>query len=191
MRIKLTRYIPDGYKEFKPELEDYPKNMFACYVNLEQPHNPRAIFFTGKQSKSTWHYRFPDIEQMKKKINESISNLMSWEDTKAERKENRKKDISEIKVGDLFVCSWGYDQTNVDFYQVVDVKGKTFTIRAIAGRIVEGSTYSHGMADMRVAVKDAFLKNSEPIVKRSLKMNSYSWLSKTTEKDHHYCSWYA
>jgi hypothetical protein len=26
-----------------------------------------------------------------------------------------------VKVGDIYVSCWGYDQTNVDFYQVVDV----------------------------------------------------------------------
>lgn len=24
-----------------------------------------------------------------------------------------------VKVGDVFTCSWGYDQTNVDFYRVI------------------------------------------------------------------------
>ena len=26
---------------------------------------------------------------------------------------------ADIKVGDIFSCSWGYDQTNVDFYMCV------------------------------------------------------------------------
>ena len=30
-----------------------------------------------------------------------------------------------VKVGDLFVSSWGYEQTNVDYYQVVSVHGKS------------------------------------------------------------------
>lgn len=30
-----------------------------------------------------------------------------------------------IKVGDIFYMSWGYEQTNVDFFQVVALKGKT------------------------------------------------------------------
>lgn len=30
-----------------------------------------------------------------------------------------------VKVGDLFFDSWGYEQTNVDFYQVVKLRGKT------------------------------------------------------------------
>lgn len=30
-----------------------------------------------------------------------------------------------VKVGDIFYASWGYDQTNVDFFQVVALVGKT------------------------------------------------------------------
>ena len=36
-----------------------------------------------------------------------------------------------IQVGDVFVESWGYDQTNIDFYQVVRVMPKSVEIQAI------------------------------------------------------------
>lgn len=29
-----------------------------------------------------------------------------------------------VSVGDVFVSSWGYEQTNVTFYQVLSVHGK-------------------------------------------------------------------
>lgn len=30
-----------------------------------------------------------------------------------------------FEIGDILYCSWGYEQTNIDFYQVVDKRGKT------------------------------------------------------------------
>lgn len=36
-----------------------------------------------------------------------------------------------IKVGDIFYHSWGYEQTNIDFYQVIAVTAKTVSIREI------------------------------------------------------------
>ena len=30
-----------------------------------------------------------------------------------------------VKVGDVFVDSWGWEQTNIDFYQVVGLRGKS------------------------------------------------------------------
>lgn len=193
MKTKYERFIPEGYVQFKPELGDYPKDMFACYVNAKQKQ-PVAIFYAGKQSKPTWHYRFNSIEELQKKINESIKRLMSWHEMKEDRKLKKKEDISKIKVGDLFSSSWGYEQTNVDFYQVVSVKGKSFTIKQIKSRTIDGSEKDYnGMADRRCAVKDAFLDEEKypPMTKRSLKLTSYSWLSPTTENEPHYCSWYA
>lgn len=37
------------------------------------------------------------------------------------------------KVGDLFYSSWGYDQTNIDFYQVTSVKRRMVGLTPIAG----------------------------------------------------------
>jgi len=44
-----------------------------------------------------------------------------------------------VKVGDIFYNSWGYDQTNIDWYQVVAVSpsGKTCKIRRIEGKLKE------------------------------------------------------
>lgn len=41
------------------------------------------------------------------------------------------------KVGDILVCSWGYDQTNIDWYEVIAVTKASVRIRKMAGRILE------------------------------------------------------
>ncbi len=41
-----------------------------------------------------------------------------------------------LKVGDILSSSWGYDQINVDFYQVVNTKNKTVDIRRVSSRVV-------------------------------------------------------
>ncbi len=39
-----------------------------------------------------------------------------------------------VKLGTIFVASWGYEQTNVDFYQVVTVVGPwTIEVRQVSG----------------------------------------------------------
>lgn len=35
----------------------------------------------------------------------------------------------EVKAGDIFVCSWGYDQTNVDFYKVISRTAKSVRVQ--------------------------------------------------------------
>ena len=41
------------------------------------------------------------------------------------------KPLPTVNVGDIYVCSWGYDQTNIDYYKVVNVKNKTVNLVSI------------------------------------------------------------
>ena len=59
-----------------------------------------------------------------------------------------------IKIGDIFYNSWGYDQTNIDFFQVVSVTAKTVSIREIRGNITEYN--AHNMTGHTEAKKDCF-----------------------------------
>jgi hypothetical protein len=66
--------------------------------------------------------------------------------------------ITPIKVGDIFRMSWGYDQTNVNFFQVTRLsKGGVF-IREIGSTSAGGEGF---MCRNVVAVKDSFIQNSQ------------------------------
>ena len=174
-----TRYVPQGFIKYSPEIGDYP-NLFEVYLDLEKL---TAIFYSKKQSTHTWFNRFRTVEDMKKKINDTISSLMSWEDKKVERKEARKAPHS-LKVGDILYSSWGYDQTNINFYQVLKlVSDRTVQIREIHSRIVEGG---NGPSQYVEAVKDSFIepfngsKRGEVLTKRvsatnDIKLSSYEY----------------
>ena len=95
-------------------------------------------------------------------------------------------------VGDIIHHSWGWEQTQCDYYQITEVTPHGATIRAIQSAAVDGSTVSHGMADRRTAVKDAFC--GEPFKVRidgggyvtTLKHgNASKWDGRAN-----YCSWY-
>ncbi|MGI6234408.1 MAG: hypothetical protein ACOYI6_04035 [Christensenellales bacterium] len=62
-----------------------------------------------------------------------------------ERKRQPSQNMHGVHVGDLFYVSWGYEQTNVDFWQVVELKGKqTAIIRQIYSELVEATGYMTG-----------------------------------------------
>lgn len=48
-----------------------------------------------------------------------------------------------MEVGTFFTCSWGYDQTNVDFYRVMEVSpsGKTIKVQRWQAKSVAGDGY--------------------------------------------------
>ena len=46
--------------------------------------------------------------------------------------------LNELEVGDIFVSSWGYGQTNIDFYELVAFAGKTqVVLRPIEKKITK------------------------------------------------------
>lgn len=67
---------------------------------------------------------------------------------------------AKVNVGDIFYSSWGYDQTNVDFYQVVAMTEKTVQLREIKAEMVEGD----GWSGKKIGKKDTFI--GDPIRKK-------------------------
>lgn len=72
--------------------------------------------------------------------------------------------VATPKVGDILVSSWGYDQTNVDFYKVIRTTPKSIVIRQIQGKTTE---QGHMCGTSVPAQPHTFLDyNNEPLTKR-------------------------
>ena len=118
-----------------------------------------AMGFVGRTVKPVFNYLFSSESKMIDFIRTwAQRNLLSAQN-KAQRKEEQKALQNEIekfvKVGDVFVSSWGYEQTNIDYYQVVGIKGKsTLTLREISAEVVESTHYDAGR---KVPSKDNFI----------------------------------
>ena len=126
-----ARWIPSGYELIAKD-EQYG---FEVYSITQDNGRIYAIAYGGKRTKCDWHYRFKDELSLKKKIDETLEGFIAWNERKAKYKAERNKP-HDVKVGDVFRCSWGYDQTNVDFYQCTKVIGAFVEIREI-GQMAE------------------------------------------------------
>ena len=159
-----------------------------------------AYGYVGKSKKTKWACRFQSKENMDEYIDTFFKKQEELRKFKEEEKNRRKvlkeKKAENIKVGDILTGSWGWEQTNVEAYQVIDKPAKfTVVLREINVESVKDSTLSHGMADHVLPVKDSFVKGSEPIKKRignygNIKINSIISLSKWDGRKM-YRSWYA
>lgn len=69
--------------------------------------------------------------------------------------------FSDIQPGTIFVSSWGYDQTNIDFYQVISRTSKMVTVRAIRTK----SEPAHVMGSYVEPIPNAFLDSDHPFDK--------------------------
>lgn len=122
------RYVPQGY-----ELAFNHDNL-GIQVYFNDTNGCYGLCFVGRAVKPTWHYRFKNAEQRQKQVSETFERIQSWKDAKAARKAKAAEAQANhgVKVGDVFRSSWGYDQTNVDYYQVVAIGNKTATFCKIA-----------------------------------------------------------
>lgn len=88
-----------------------------------------------------------DIDLLKKrgKVPKDFKGFTTQRDFKTKGKSPGKSQAKKVdpnapvKVGDIFYDSWGYDQTNIDWYQVVELtkSGKSVKVRPIAGKTKE------------------------------------------------------
>lgn len=101
-----------------------------------------------------------------------------------------------LEVGDILSQSWGHEQTNVNFYQVVEIKGKSsVVVQEISGKIRQ-DTNGNGMSGYCVAVPNKFIgKQIKKIAKNgSVSLDGYcanKWGNIENPGKELYCSWYA
>ena len=145
--------------------------------------------------KIEFNYRFRNAERMFEFAKGFLAGLADKEQVKAERKAKRAAEraaaIESVKEGDIFVASWGWEQTNVDAYQVVEKKGATVTLREIALESVEGS--EGFMSDRVVPVKDCFIGDAfkKRITGRGINISDCQYASPMGDREDFYRSWYA
>ena len=112
-----------------------------------------GVAFAGKSNDPLWYLIFRSDAERMRKIQASIAARKEVLGYKAKEKAERAALAHTVKVGDIFETNWGYDQTNVNFYEVVEVRGKQIVAREIAGRISDRS----GDADYVVPVPGQFV----------------------------------
>lgn len=83
----------------------------------------------------------------RKKVESILANVKSKTNEKATLDAARASFVNPFKVGQIFYDSWGYDQTNIDFYEVVEVLKRAVKLRKIGQKKVEGSSESWGMSE--------------------------------------------
>lgn len=88
------------------------------------------VAFQGKAVKPAANYTFARADQASKWIATWREGLLSRAAMMAEHKAKRES-ANVLQVGDVLRSSWGYDQTNVDYYQVTRTSGRSVWVRTI------------------------------------------------------------
>ncbi|WP_157869600.1 hypothetical protein [Thiomonas arsenitoxydans] len=85
--------------------------------------------FTGRRTKRDFYERHRDMAGVQARCDAALKVCREL----AEERRAAKQGQRGVSVGDVLVCSWGYEQTNIDFYEVVALNGaQSATLRKIA-----------------------------------------------------------
>lgn len=189
-----------GYSEVKTA--DFGVEVFYCLTTN------KAVCYLGKSLKSFWHYRFPSttamLDKIEKTVNNYVLNKQNEKDKKNKITEAQKKLVAKdhFQIGDIILNSWGYDQTNIDYYQIIEVKNKMIVAKAIHQTFLKSEGLS-SLASYVMPDKDNFSQNGEVL---NLKLKYTFWNNalevticnpksffyfKKWDGEKNYCSWYA
>ncbi len=144
--------------------------MTTATMRMNEQHNGIEITFSAKPDSATldtlksngfrWHrsggYWYNRNTETNRAIAEAITNGATEAPKSDSEKVMKKSDTKKankygVKVGDWFEASWGYEQANVDFFQVVALVGESSVrVRQANPQMIEEDAYSHGMAADRV-----------------------------------------
>ncbi len=99
-----------------------------------------------------------------------------------------------VSVNDVLASSWGYEQTNVSFYQVISLHGKkTVTVRKISSEVCRDGA----MSGYKKPILNDFI--GEPLRRQVKEYDSVPLIKiedfesarlTTLDKEHFFSSWY-
>lgn len=184
--MKKQRYVPDNFQLVLGE-----EGSTAIY-HADAPVTKRfsSMRFVRKKSKPTDYYYYPTAEQRDAADKKFLENQKQIIEHKAKRRAEAKQPHTLVE-GDILYCSWGYEQTNVDFYKVTKVLSKHFVeICKISHKSVESTGWASDtvVADPETVVGPPMRKKANNT--NSVRLSSFEYAMKYDGKPLHR-SWYA
>jgi hypothetical protein len=157
-RFQLTResFIP------KHAAKVAAKNSTAvAYLSNPRADAFYAVGFCGKQQKPAFNYSFRTEARRAEFVSNWFVGIAKGEESKVARRAARKSFRHTLQLGDVLRASWGYDQTNIDYYQVVALVGESMVeVRAIGSLVTETTGFMQGKC---VPCADSF---TGPVLRR-------------------------
>lgn len=143
------------YPTYKPTRQSYTRNAVQQPVPNNAPPGTEvwyqdterqgkivsytAITFTGKAQKPSIFSGYGSAKRRQEVIDRWLEAIITDAEQKAQRRQAKKDAVCPFKVGDILTGSWGYDQTNVEFFVITSASGRKVTIRELSHVSVPGT----------------------------------------------------
>jgi len=159
--MKKQRSIPQNFSAVIR-----PKGVDAVVYLYEREGRFVAKAFKGKAINPAFFYGFPSAEHRAAYVAEQcrlwIERAKRDAEYVAERDARSAQEYAALKVGDVLYSSWGYEQTNVEFYQVLAKRGKGSVIVQQIGEICDYN--GHDMSGRKMPKIGVFV--GEPMLRK-------------------------
>lgn len=182
MRFKWTResFIPKGALKITDKKSDAVA-FLASYKRRDGSEGWQLVAFAGRRQKPDLNFTYSRIEAAQKRIASYFESCQQSLAYKAERKA-KAQTPNRLQAGTVLVGSYGYDQTNVVAYQVVELIGnRSVRVREIAKTGVGETGY---MAGYVIPCPDSFTSEATRVCRvtdgNRVRIESYLYLSPWT-----------
>lgn len=122
MSLPRSAYIPAGATKVACKGTDA-----LAYVYTARSGKAAAAMFSGKAAKPAAHYSYRNPAEREASVRRFFESALAIAASKAKAAEERREALAKghgLEVGHVFSSSWGYEQTNVDFYVVTKLIGR-------------------------------------------------------------------
>jgi len=142
-----VHWRPAGYVRIADKLSDA-----VVYIGPEAGGKCGAIAYHGKAERHDFWFNFKDEARRERKIREHFE----WRRAHAKRQAERRAEKAAARakghgceVGHIFYSSWGYEQTNIDWYEVIALVGKSSVkVRKISA-VIDHDMHDQGSCSPR------------------------------------------
>lgn len=190
---KRSRWIPDNGMKLTQK-----DGLGVVYV-YETAGALYAVGYTVKAARASFHHRYKNRAAIASQVVSFFAGLSEHSKRVQQYRADSYKPHT-FKAGDIVTNSWGYDQTNVDWYRVARISKHYVWLKPICGHVEEQTQAMAGMVMPAINTESddastwGFSDKTEPEIKRRASENhvcmEFGSGSKWNGKPL-YCSWYA
>ena len=115
---KRLQFLPVGAIKVQDKLSSA-----VAYIYTDKRDRLCLRAFYGRRFKPSLSYYYTTPQAREKRVEEFFRSIRAHEE-----RQKKTNGYHSLEIGNILYSSWGYDQTNVDFYEVVGFKGKTLVL---------------------------------------------------------------
>ena len=161
----------------------------STIITFEKDNYYYFMVFMGRKTKPTYFNRATAEDIREVTINSAKKIMLEEYEKNLRFIENRKAISDTIQKGTILYSSWGYEQTNINFYLVLERKNSKLILQEI------GQTRTYERQDSGTCIANPELKKGEPFERRltkyaSVNINEVESASIYDGKSLHWSSYY-